>query len=60
MYYKNSKGKWTKLGDTSNLSYLDKSIKNNSKRTYTIRGLDKKGNTVTGYNSKGWTITCKR
>ena len=60
VYYKNSKGKWTKLGDTSNLSYLDKSIKNNSKRTYTIRGLDKKGNTVTGYNSKGWTITCKR
>lgn len=60
VYYKNSKGKWTKLGDTSNLSYLDKSIKNNSKRTYTIRGLDKKGNTVTGYNTKGWTITCKR
>lgn len=60
VYYKNSKGKWTKLADTTKLSYLDTSIKNKAKRTYTIRGLDKNGKTVTGYNTKGWTITCKR
>ena len=61
IYYKNAKGGWSVLsksykGDT----YTDKSVKNGTKKTYTIRALDKKGNTISDYNRTGWSIVYKK
>lgn len=57
VFYKNSKGKWTKAGDTTSTSYTDTKAKNNTTYTYTVRCITKDGKSYTSsYDTKGKSI----
>ena len=61
IFRKTGSGGWAKVADTANLTYTDKTAKNGTKYTYTIRCLSKDAKSYTSaYNTKGSTITCKR
>ncbi|MBQ9680326.1 MAG: fibronectin type III domain-containing protein [Ruminococcus sp.] len=59
VYYKNSKGGWTRFAETTDTFAFDTIVNNNSTYTYTVRGLSKNGNFVTDFNSSGWKHTYK-
>ena len=61
IFRKTGNGKWTKLADTSATSFVDKTAKNGTKYTYTLRVVNKAGTAFfSAYNTAGRTITCKR
>ena len=61
IFRKTGTGGWAKLVDTTALTYTDKSAKNGTKYTYTIRCISSDGKSYTSYyNTKGTAITCKR
>ena len=61
IFRKTGSGNWTKLGDTTKLTYTDKTAKNGKTYTYTVRCLSTDGKTYTSaYNTTGKTLKCKR
>ena len=59
LYRKYAGGSWTKVKDTTSISFTDSGAKKGKKVTYTVRCIDKKGKTISGYNATGWSITRK-
>lgn len=59
IYYKNSKGVWTRMAQTTSTSYLDKDVNPGASFYYTIRCVDNYGNFISGYNNAGWKGTYK-
>ena len=56
VYYKGSKG-WTRMGDTTSTSYIDKDVSSGRNYTYTVRCISADGKSFTsGYDSKGTTV----
>ena len=54
IYYRNSRGGWSVLGNASGNVYTDTAVKSGKTYTYTIRALDANGNPCSGFNSSGW------
>lgn len=51
-------GSWTRVGDTTSLSYTDKTAVSGETYAYTVRGMNSTGKTYTTiYNTQGLTIT---
>lgn len=48
---------WKKIGDTTELSYLDTTVVNKGKYVYTVRCVAANGNYASGYNETGVTGT---
>ena len=59
VYYKNSKGGWTKMEQTTDTSYVDYAVADGKKYTYTVRCVDAAGDFMSKYNTTGWTYTYK-
>ena len=57
VYRKTGSGSWTKLGDTTALSYGDTTAVSGTKYSYTVRCLDSSGNIVSSFHSTGKSIT---
>ena len=58
VFYKNSKGSWTKIADTTGTSYTWKKAKSGTKYTFTVRCISSDGKSYTGdYNKTGKSIT---
>lgn len=57
VFFKNSSGGWTGLGNTTACYFADTKVKSGRRETYTVRGLDKNDNFVTDYNHVGWSQT---
>ena len=57
IYYKNSKGSWTRMAETTSASYIDKDVKNGSTYTYTVRCVDDYGSFISGFDANGWEHT---
>ena len=54
IFKKTGSGKWTKLVDTTSLTYTDKSVKSGTKYTYTVRCISSDGKQFTSwYNTTG-------
>lgn len=61
VFRKTGSSGWSNIGDTTALTFVDKSAKNGVKYTYTIRCINSAGTKYySGYNTTGSTITCKR
>ena len=61
IFRKTGSGGWTKLYDTTALTYTDKTAKSGTKYTYTIRCISSDAKSFTSsYNTTGSTITCKK
>ena len=61
IFRKTGSGKWTKIADTTKLSYTDKTAKNGTTYTYTVRCVSKDGKSYTSaYHTAGKAIKCKR
>lgn len=57
VYYKGSKG-WTRMGTTTDTSYIDTDVSSGSTYTYTVRCLNSSGSKFTSdFNSTGWRYT---
>lgn len=57
VYYKNSKGSWTKMTQTTETSYVDDAVGEGKKYTYTVRCVDDAGDFVSKYDTAGWSFT---
>ena len=57
VYYKNRKGEWTRMAETSSTSYLDTDVNFGTIYTYTIRCVDNDGDFISSFNSAGWKHT---
>ena len=57
VYYKNRKGDWTRMVETSSTSYVDDDVNFGSTYTYTIRCVDNEGDFISSFNSSGWKHT---
>ena len=57
VYYKNAKGKWIRMGQTAQTTYIDYAITPKTAYTYTVRCVDKDGDFISDYNDKGWKHT---
>ena len=53
VFYKNSKGGWTGMGNTTSTSFVDTDVRSGGTYTYTVRCLDKDGNFISDYNHTG-------
>ena len=61
IFRKTGTGGWTKLADTTALTYTDTKAKNGTKYSYTIRCVSSDGKSFTSaYNTTGTAITCKK
>ena len=60
VYRKTSSGSWTKIADTSSLSYVDETGKNGTKYFYTVRSLNSAGDPISSYDPAGKAITCQK
>ena len=60
IYYKNSKGSWTRMAETTSTSYLDTDVRVGNSYTYTIRCVDNYGNFISDFNRNGWRATFNR
>ena len=57
VYQKTGSGSWTKLGDTTALSFTDKTVKSGTSYTYTVRCLNSAATVFSsGFDAKGLTI----
>lgn len=54
LYYKNSSGGWTTLGDTVSTTFTDEEVNVGTTYTYTIRSLNGNNRLNSGFNSTGW------
>ena len=53
-------GSWSKLADTTALTYIDKTAKSGTRYIYTVRCINSTGKAYTSaYNTTGLAITCK-
>ena len=59
VYYKNSKGEWSRLGETSSTAMLDDDVTEGHTYTYTVRCVDSDGDFISGFYSPGWKHTFK-
>lgn len=57
VYYKNSKGVWTRMTQTANTSYVDDAVGEGKKYTYTVRCVDAAGDFISKYDTTGKTYT---
>ena len=57
VFRKTSSTSWKKLGDTTNLSYIDRTAKSGIKYTYAVRCIDKSGKTYTSILSASINVT---
>ena len=57
VYYKNSQGGWTRLGETSSTSMLDDDVAEGHTYTYTVRCVDSDGDFTSDFYSAGWKHT---
>ena len=57
VYYKNSKGGWTRMTETASTSYIDDDVRNGGTYTYTVRCVDSYGNFISDFNTTGWKHT---
>ena len=57
LYFKNSRGGWSSLGDTAETSFLDDNVTAGHSYIYTIRCLNSSGRLISGYYANGWTGT---
>lgn len=57
VYYKNSKGGWTRFAETTDTSCVDDAVTLNTAYTYTIRCVNSKGSFTSDYNKTGRTYT---
>ena len=57
VYYKNSKGGWTRMAETADTSCPDADVSYGSTYTYTVRCVDEAGKFTSSYNSTGWRYT---
>lgn len=57
VYRKTGSGSWTRIGDTTALTYTDKTTTGGTKYTYTIRCMNSAGSFVSSYNNTGKSIT---
>lgn len=57
VYYKNSKGDWTRMTETASTNYLDTDVKLGNTYTYTIRCVDSDGDFISSFNDSGWKYT---
>ena len=58
VYYKNSSGSWTKIGDTTSTNYTFTDVKAGTSYTFTVRCLSSDGKSFTsGYSSTGKSMT---
>ena len=57
VYYKNSSGGWTRLGETSSTSMLDDDVTAGHTYTYTVRCVDSDGDFTSDFYSAGWKHT---
>ena len=53
VYYKNGKGSWTRLGQTSETEFTDTEVQQGGSYTYTVRCVDAEGDFVSKYNENG-------
>ena len=53
VFYKNSKGSWSRLGDTASTSFTDTDVRSGSSYTYTVRCMDASGNYISSYYGEG-------
>ncbi len=56
-FYKNKKGNWIRMGDSSTDFFVDSDVRNGKTYTYTVRCLDSDGNYCSAYNKSGKTYT---
>ena len=59
VYYKNSSGGWTRLGETSSTSMLDDDVSAGHTYTYTVRCVDSDGDFISDFYPAGWKHTYK-
>lgn len=59
VFRKTASGSWTKLGDTKNAFYVDRTGSEGTKYFYTVRCLDANGTSISGCNSTGKSIVWK-
>ncbi len=52
--YKKSSDGWTRLGESTSTSFVDKTAKTGEINTYTIRCVDEDGDFISSFNSTGW------
>ena len=57
VYFKNSKGGWTRLTETAETEYLDETFNVGSAYTYTVRCVDSAGDFTSNYSTTGWRHT---
>lgn len=57
LYRKSGTGTWTKIADTTALSYTDSTAVSGTRYTYTVRGLDSAGTIVSSFDAAGKSIT---
>ncbi|MBQ3330904.1 MAG: hypothetical protein IJG87_06980 [Ruminococcus sp.] len=57
VYYKNSKGGWTRIAQTDKTSCTDAAVGEGKQYTYTVRCVDKDGDFISKYNTDGWQHT---
>ncbi len=57
VYFKNSKGAWVRVTETSESEYLDGIVTAGNSYTYTLRCVDSDGDFTSGYYNKGWKKT---
>lgn len=58
VYYKNSKGSWTKMGETSGTSFVDDDVRSGAPYTYTVRCINNSLNTfMSDCNTNGYRYT---
>ncbi|WP_407382610.1 hypothetical protein [Ruminococcus sp.] len=55
-YYRNSKGGWTRLGDTTDNYFIDKEVSSNYTYTYTVRCINESATAFTSYFHAGKSI----
>ncbi len=60
VFRKTGSGNWQKLGDTTAVTWTDKTVKSGTKYSYTVRCITSDGKSFTSaYNTAGLTITYK-
>ena len=57
VYRKTGNGSWTKIADTTGVSYTDKTVKSGTKYTYTARCITRDGKSFTsGFDNRGKSV----
>lgn len=57
VFYNDDDGSWNRLATVNGTSFTDTTVKNGTRRNYTVRAADTYGNPVGKYNMEGWEIS---